>query len=338
VASTCIGAFGLVLACAITAPVAADFQRAGLAANGHTISGRVIDPHQLHPEALTLMLGRNEGENSFGSQPVHFKADGSFVTERLDAGTYVLELVRTPHSATKPATSVGLTVVTLGNSDLSNVTLEVRRDTALIGSFKMESDDPNAAWPLEIVVNATLALEGKPFLGSAVAEGAPGGKFILRNTFGPRVLRCGYRNAPGSRWWPLHVMLDGADITNVPTDFSTHENGRLEVVFTSHSARIQGTVTDSSGQPVRAPWILAGPEEPALRQHWSTMSYVVQGNTRGEFSIAVVPGRFLIAAAPQEVFAHRDARKDVFTVTSTGMLVEVRRREIKKIVLSIRPH
>ena len=80
-------------------------------------------------------------------------------------------------------------------------------------------------------------------------------------------------------------MLDGADITNVPIDFSDHDKGRLEVVFTQHPARIRGTVTDDTGQPVRAPWILVAAADPALRQHWSSMLEATQSNTRGVFSM-----------------------------------------------------
>ncbi len=114
------------------------------------------------------------------------------------------------------------------------------------------------------------------------ADGAPAGRFVLRNAFGPRVLRSGYTLAPGSSWWPSQVILDGVDITNVPTDFSAHENGRLEVFFTQHPARIAGTVIDADGQPVRAPWILVASADRALWQEWSTTSNVTQGNTTGQ--------------------------------------------------------
>lgn len=335
---SCIRAFALVLVAVIAAPLTAAFQNFGPAPNGRTISGRVLDPHQLRPEDLTLMVGRRDrDQNSFGRSPVAFKADGSFTTGPLDPETYVLELVRTPHSATKPATSVGLTIVKLGTSDVSNVTVEVRRDTALTGSFRMESDNPAAVWPTAIFVNAHLAIDGMTFLGSDIAEGARGGKFVLRNMFGPRVLRCGYKLAEGSRWWPSQVILDGVDITDVPTDFSNHENGRLEVVFTQHPARIRGTVSDGSGQPVRAPWILVAAADPALRQHWSSMLHAVQGNTRGEFSIAVTPGRYLVAAVPQETFtSYPMTQRNILPMTSTGLPVEVTTREIKDVKIPLR--
>ena len=144
------------------------------------------------------------------------------------------------------------------------------------------------------------------------------------------MLRCGYTLAAGSRWWPSQVLLDGMDITNVPTDFSDHENGRLEVVFTQHPARIRGTVTDASGQPVRAPWILVGAADPALRQHWSSMLDATQGNTRGEFSVPLTPGRYRVAAFPQETFfSYPDARKNVLRMTTNGVPVDITSRETK---------
>ena len=148
---------------------------------------------------------------------------------------------------------VGFNIVTVGTADVSGVTVEIRRDTALTGRFRTESDNPSAEWPPHLSVGAFLALEGMPMLPGPGADGAPAGRFVLRNAFGPRVLRCGYTLAPGNDWWPSQVILNGVDITNVPTDFSAHENGRLEVFFTQHPARIAGTVIDADGQPVRAP-------------------------------------------------------------------------------------
>ena len=334
---SCLRLFALVLVGAIATPLTAEFQNSGGAPNGHTISGRVVDPHQLRPEDLTLVVGRRESDgSSFGSFPVAFNADGSFVTPRLDPETYVLELIRTPHSASKRAVPVGLTIVPLATSDISNVTVEVRRDTALTGTFRMESDNPAAEWPPHIHVLASLALDGMTFLGSLGADGAPGGKFVLRNAFGPRVLRCGYTLAAGSRWWPSQVRLDGVDITNVPIDFSNHENGQLEVVFTQHPARFRGTVIDKLGQPVRAPWILVAPADPALRQHWSSMLHATEGNTRGKFSIAVTPGQYVVTAVQQDKFtSYSTAQRNILPMTSNGLAVQIKAREIKEVKVPI---
>jgi hypothetical protein len=166
---------------------------------GYVISGRVDDPHRLRPEAAILMLGRQTGPGSFSSTPVPVGANGAFVTAPVEPGTYVLEVIRTPHSATKPATVVGLTLVRVDAADVAGVTVVIRRDTAITGTFRMESDNPAAVWPPHMVVDAFLALDGAPLLHGQAAEGASGGKFVLRNAFGPRVLRSGYLLAPAVR-------------------------------------------------------------------------------------------------------------------------------------------
>ena len=328
---SCTRAFALVVASVIATPLAADIQIPHLA----RIRGRVIDPYQLRPQDLALMVKQFTGESGWLTlRPIPIGADGSFMMDGLGPGPYLLELIRTPHSA--PATPVGLTLVSVETSDLSNVTVEVRRDTAVTGTFRMDSDNPAAVWPTSIGVSAWLALDGMTLLGSKGADGAPGGRFVLRNAFGPRVLRCHYELAPGSKWWPSIVTLDGVDITNVPIDFSEHETGRLEVFFTQNPARIRGLVRNWSGGPVRAPWILIAAAEPALRQEWSSMLYAIQGSTRGEFSIAVTPGHYRVAAFLPETFtSNEDARRNVLRRTSTGLSIEVKTREIKDVSVTI---
>jgi hypothetical protein len=54
--------------------------------------------------------------------------------------------VRTPHSATNPATVVGWKMVSVGGADVAGITVDVRRDVAIIGRFRMEAgSDPASA-------------------------------------------------------------------------------------------------------------------------------------------------------------------------------------------------
>ena len=123
-------------------------QRAGIDdLGGHVISGRVVDPYQLRPEGAVLMLRERMRDQSSSAALIAVAPDGSFSTPRRRPGQYVLEVVRTPFSATKAAQVVGLTTVSLGTRDVPGVTVEVRRDTALTGRFRMESDNPKAQWP-----------------------------------------------------------------------------------------------------------------------------------------------------------------------------------------------
>ena len=71
----------------------------------------------------------------------------AFVTKPVPPGTYLLEVVRTPHSATSREMVVGVTIVTVTTDNVTGVAVNVRRDVALEGKFRMESDDPAAPWP-----------------------------------------------------------------------------------------------------------------------------------------------------------------------------------------------
>jgi hypothetical protein len=267
---------------------------------------------------------------------VQIGADGAFVARDLAPGNYIFEVVRTPHSATKPAVPVAFQVVRVIDADLTNVSVVIRRDTAVTGRFRMESDNPAAAWPPEIHVNAQLALDGLGFAGSKGADGAPAGTFILRNAFGPRVLRCGYTLAPNSWWWPSRVLLDGVDITNVPTDFSEHESGRLEVVFTQRPPRLRGTVTDADGAPVRAPWVVVASANKSLWQFWATTSDVAQGNTTGAFSLPLLPGDYLVRALPQSTFdSWATARRQIEKYAADGLPMTVAEAGVSTVALKV---
>ncbi|MGB2713777.1 MAG: hypothetical protein WBC51_06335 [Vicinamibacterales bacterium] len=304
-------------------------------AKRYTISGRVSDPHNLQPAEAVLMLGAQQGE-SVSYVPIRLQRNGTFVTHPLATGKYVLKVVRTPHSSTHAATDVALTIVEVREADVTGVVIEVRRDTALTGKFRMISDNPSAPWPPHIVVNAFLAMRGSPLLDGVGAEGASGAKFVLRNAFGPRVLRTGYTLAPGAAWWPSRVLLDGVDITDVPTDFSSKAESVLEVEFTQHPARIAGTVTDGDGKPVRAAWVLAIPAEEELRQDWVSTVQAVQANTRGEFSFATLPGEYLVRGFAYSAFdSYREARREARRAASGGTPVRVRGRDVATVRLVV---
>jgi hypothetical protein len=142
--------------------------------------------------------------------------------------------------------------------------------------------------------------------------------------------------ARGQAWWPSKVTLDGVDITNVPTDFSRHEGGQLEVALTQTPARIVGSVTDAEGRPVRAPWIVVNASERALWQHWATTSDVTRGDAQGRFSLPVLPGTYLINAVPHTTFdSVKAARKAALEFVSFGVPVSLQEREVKKVALVI---
>ena len=181
------------------------------------ISGRVLDPHNLRPADAMLSLGYDRDGAGYGI-PVPMTSDGLFTTQTVYPGTYVLMVVRNPYSHTEPAMPVGLSIVRVENRDASGVTVTIQRDAEIRGRIRMPAGSP---LPSRIHLTACLAEEGVRHAACRVADVAADGTFVLRNAYGRRLLRIA---GVGAR-----VLLDGREITRVPTDFSA-ASGLLQIV------------------------------------------------------------------------------------------------------------
>ena len=302
--------------------------------SGYVISGRVVDPQRLQPEGAQLSL-RLEGDVALTSEVVGVNTDGSFATRRLAAGMYVLQVVR-PHSRTHPARVVAFSTVTVSTQDVNGVTVVIRPDSAVHGRFRMETNNPAATWPAYIGVSALLALEGAPALASMAADGAPGGHFWLHNAFGLRVIRTDYRLS-GAQWWPTRVLLDGVDITNVPTDFSSSGKSELEVVFTQHHpAHFAFSMLGRDGQPIRNAWVVIVAADRKLWQEWATTTLIRQLYASASFDFATLPGRYLARGFPPDAFPSARAALQQLDRLMTGATpVDLRDRETKMLRLVV---
>ena len=121
----------------------------------------------------------------------------------------------------------------------------------------------------------------------------------------PVVIRNGYSTGP-DLWWPGPVLLDGRDITDVPTDFSkTH--GELVVVFTQRPVGVSGVVTDETTQlPAENASVLIFTDEVARRQPWAEGTRLIAADSEGYFWRTLSAGRYLAIAFPKGTFASQD--------------------------------
>lgn len=312
------------------------YRDADAAQEGPTISGRIDDPYGLRPDAAVLTLGTGD-DGRFSSRPVRTRPDGRFLTAPVWPGTYVLRLMRQADSAGSRDTAVGLTVVTVKTADVTGVTLTVQRDVTITGQYRMESDNPAARWPPHLHVVGSLVVNGAALFDGFGSQGAPGGRFVLRNPLGPRVLRTGYSLEPGNPWWPSRVLLNGKDVTNVPTDFSRHEGSKLEVVFTQHPARLAGTVEDASGQRVPGAWVVTCAADATPCTSWANTTHITRADAKGAFESAVVPGRYAVRAyAPAAFSSRRDAERQLTQQAAGATPAHVEDRGVARLRLVMR--
>lgn len=195
------------------------------------ISGRIADPHGVRPPDMMLSLAYDRDGQGL-SLPVTMTKDGAFATQTVYPGNYVLMAVRNPYSHTERSMPIGLEIVTVGQGDTHGVTVTIQRDYALEGRFRINAGTPRRSG---VIVQSCLAVEGVRRAACLAADEAPDGRFVLRNAYGPRLLTVVTRGADSASAARARVLLDGRDITNVPTDFSQVSNARLEIQLSAAS-------------------------------------------------------------------------------------------------------
>jgi protocatechuate 3,4-dioxygenase beta subunit len=91
--------------------------------------------------------------------------------------------------------------------------------------------------------------DGGPTVGSGVGQVHADGTFELTGLAGARILRAG--TLPKG-WILKSVHLSGADITDTGYDFKPGEDvSGLEILLTQQTTEVDGTVTDTQGQPLK---------------------------------------------------------------------------------------
>ena len=70
-------------------------------------------------------------------------------------------------------------------------------------------------------------------------------RFQGADFFGPRLVRVSGLSSGGA---VKSVMLNGADITDVPTVFTKEHDGQLQVVLSSRLSTLEGEVRDETGK------------------------------------------------------------------------------------------
>jgi hypothetical protein len=106
-------------------------------------------------------------------------------------------------------------------------------------------------------------------------------------------------------------------------------------MFTQHPAGIAGTVTDSAGIPVSSAWILVSAADRGLLQRWATTSTVAQADTRGRFSLAVLPGQYVVNAVPADSFDFWSAARRAPHLESGGLAIDVKKRTVTTVTLTL---
>jgi hypothetical protein len=265
-----------------------------------TVSGRVLTSSgaPLQGKDLFILIGHDEGNGST-SATSRIEEDGTFRCD-LPPGRYLL----TAGSSLSPAGDVmpllerGFAAVTVSRADVPAVVIRTRPRVRVRGRVRYDAERAATTYPSVNLfsVPAFDSLGGGG--GEDHARFGPDGTFELVVAAVPVVIRSGYGGTGPDMWWPGPVLLDGRDITDVPTDFSKTE-GELEVVFTQRPIGVFGIVTEeATGLPAENASVVVFSADPSLRQPWAEASKLISTDDNGRFWGTLSAGRYLAVAFP----------------------------------------
>ncbi len=150
---------------------------------------------------------------------------------------------------------------------------------------------------LQVVALGTDYELPSPVLGQpATAPSAPvaSGAFTLTGLVGPRLFRV---NGLPDGWTVKSVRLGSTDITDTPTTLGVAPAPPLQLVVTSQTGSIGGTVLDVTGQPAVGSRVLVFSNDPRT---WGARSrFIVTGEVTatGRYLLhGLLPGHYLVAA------------------------------------------
>jgi hypothetical protein len=273
------------------------------------VSGVVLDSQGVPLASANGVLSR-AGVISATSQGFTSDALGRFTVAAVEPGEYRLAVGG--GTWTSPVGSTGrpenaelpMTVAT----DLDDIVVITQPGINLSGRVVLADAPPASAPQLRIAFRrGDSSIVRSPDIEATIGNDL---RFQGADLFGPRLVRV---SGLSSGWALKAVMLNGADITDVPTVFTKEHDGQLQVVLSSRLSTLEGEVRDETGKTVDDAMVYVFSED---RRSWSLASprtifsdvrpdgrFRVGGLTGGQyFAIAVAREGLRLPQFPREAF------------------------------------
>ena len=270
----------------------------------YKISGSVVDSRGEPVTRANMQLTRRSAFGQMTGSSVQIVGPGRFTARDLAPGEYrITARSQAPGAAPGPPNPRAMTgeaasaTIQIGQSDVDNVLLVLQPGASVTGTLVF---DTPPATETRVRVMATPGERMSSMFGGEASAEVTGETFTLDNLFGPVLVRA---TAPTRGVALKAVLLRGKDITDVPTEFTAQDSGRLQVVMTSRAPTLEGTVAAADGEPVKdgAAVVLAFGEDPATWIWRTTMIRTTGVMPDGTFRLAGLrEGNYLVIALPRD--------------------------------------
>jgi hypothetical protein len=212
------------------------------------------------------------------------REDGTFTLPDIPPGRYTLNASLRGDGPSEN----GSTPMTIGNDDVTGITLVTGRAATMKGQFVADAGvSRQIPAGLEVIAVAARA-------GGSVISSDMGTSFELGELAEPFTLRVD-RLPEG--WAVKAIVVNGIDVTDTKAVLASNQEADARIVITDRVTQISGTVT-TGGRPVKGD-VLVFPEDPSKWTYPSRYVRTTSADDRGRFRISGLPGgeRYLAIAA-----------------------------------------
>jgi carboxypeptidase family protein len=184
-------------------------------------------------------------------------SNGAFVIPNVAPGEYALQTrdERGPGRQTEGEEAASATL-TVGSEDVKNVMLVATRGVRVTGRVVFEGAAPTAALKENLRVfmpgvdNEPMMMFGR---GGGDPQVAPDGKFEVRGITGRR----SFAVSAGPPWVLKAARIGGTDVLDSGYEFGKEDVNNVELVLTSRSPTLSGSVTGDNNTPAKDYVVLA---------------------------------------------------------------------------------
>ncbi|MBZ5635227.1 MAG: carboxypeptidase-like regulatory domain-containing protein [Acidobacteriia bacterium] len=287
-----------------------------LQAKVYTVRGKAVDASGIPPSAF-LSLTRKENDGNLpgvlnGGGTTQLRPDGTFEFRSIVPGTYVLQLAQVISlNGNPPADVTGRLEVTVGDSNIDDLAFPLIPRPEITGTVTLEDGDiatlfkPAQNTPgVAVAGNAVRPQPGRLALVLNQTESGPGGgasNAPVKEDGTFRVSGVGLsKYALNLVSLPQGIYLKsarfgGQDVTHTLIDTTSGTGGTLDLVLSSKSAEVTGSVQNEKGEVAAGMMVTLWPKTPDASRTGGVRPAMTDQNGGFQFK-GLAPGDYYVAA------------------------------------------
>ena len=284
-----------------------------VSSDGKPMSGAMVMLMPTMKDATNFMPGGTSTTDKDGNFTVSGVAPGEYTVQVqslaaiMSAATHAMALMgaeagTAPPPAQRMEPEFAIAAVTVAGEDITGLTISGARGARARGRVVFEGGaKPENVTSLRLIATPTdfdaVSITASAFGMAGVKEN---GTFEIEGLVGGRVFRF---MDPPKGWFLKRVTHESDDVTDKGYAFKPGEEVEgFDIVMTTRSQPVSGTVTNDKGEPAKDYTVVVFPEDP---QQWMTTTSRTHASSRpdqqGQFRIAELPPGAYLAIAVEYV-------------------------------------